>query len=112
MQVDWPDCKYPLSIRLKMLLSVIFNLLAFTWVVLQSVRFWRWAFSFFGPLEPLALVLAATYLAASFWVYSQPVNALDLHGKRQRTPQLAAPSSAGTSAGANGSAAGELKKGQ
>lgn len=71
-----PVTYYPLSITLPMLGMTWLNLGLFAWAILLTFRAARWVFALFGPLQPLAVALAAAYLVLSFWLYSQPVNAL------------------------------------
>ena len=85
--------------RLVMAACVICNFAAFAVACWLSFRFWRWVYSFFGPLQPLALALTAAYIAASFWAYSHPVDALALHGVGRPT-KLLSPGGAGVQDGA------------
>lgn len=71
-----PVTYYPLSITLPMLGMTWLNLGLFAYTCLLTFRAARWVFALFGPAQPLALAAAAAYLALSFWLYSQPVNAL------------------------------------
>lgn len=79
-----------------MLAMVLLNLAlfaAFCWHIFRAAR---WAFSLFGPAQPLALAAAAAYLALSVWLYSRPVDALKLQGQVRHPGALAqsAPNSA------------------
>lgn len=60
------------------------------YAALLTFRAARWAFALFGAAQPLALAIAAAYLALSVWLYSQPVNALEVHRQSQRPGKLAA----------------------
>ncbi|KAL4853125.1 hypothetical protein ACK3TF_005902 [Chlorella vulgaris] len=86
-----PDTEYPLSITGRMVLVVIANLLLFCCACWLTFRFWTWLFALFGPLQPAALALSATYLALALWIYSQPVNALQVHTEKLRPGQPAQP---------------------
>ena len=84
-----PDTEYPASITLGMLGVVVANMALFCLTCWLSFRFWRWLFALFGPAQPVALAAAAGYLALAFWLYSRPVNALQLHAEKRRPGQLA-----------------------
>lgn len=84
-----PDTHYPLSITLPMVFMVLLNLGLFAWAGLLSFRAWRWAFGLLGPLQPAGLAAAAAYLALSVWLYSRPVNALQMHAQQGRPGSLA-----------------------
>lgn len=80
-----PNTEYPLSIGVPMVGVVLLNFALFAGACWASFRVWRAFFALFGPLQPLALAAAAAYLALSFWIYSRPVNALQIHNlHRQR----------------------------
>lgn len=104
LQPTRPDTQYGHDITLPMLAMVLINFAAFGAASWLSFRFWRAIFALFGPLQPLALALAAAYLALSFWLYSRPVNALHLHNarKQQRQPSQQAVAAAAELAALNG----------
>lgn len=79
-----PSCHYTKAQAWKMVISVLLNWVALFLVVRTSLSFWRWAFSLLGPLQHYAMAALAVYVAASFFVYSRPVNALELAEARKR----------------------------
>ena len=85
-----PDTVYPLSIRVNMGAMILLNIalaLCCAWI---SLRCGRWLLSLFGPLQPAVLLALAAYLTLSVWLYSQPVDALQLHNEwRTRSGKLA-----------------------
>jgi hypothetical protein len=89
LQPQEPDTAYPLIITLSMLAVVAVNLVLFGAMCWHTFRLWRWVFALFGPLQPAALAVAALYLATAAWLYSQPVNALQLHSELRRPCKLA-----------------------
>lgn len=89
LRIQEPDTEYGLDIGLPMLAMVLLNLGLFAAFCWQAFRAARWAFSLFGPAQPLALAAAAAYLALSVWLYSRPVDALKLQGQRRRPGALA-----------------------
>lgn len=84
------DNEYPLFLSLRMLGAVLLNWAAFVFVWYHSLRLWRWALSLLGPAQPAALVLLALWVAASVAAYSQPVDALHVHGRRRSRPDMLA----------------------
>lgn len=63
---------------------VLANFAAFAGVCWLAFLAARSFFALFGWAQPLALAAAAAYLTLSFWIYSRPVNALQLHQKLAR----------------------------
>lgn len=63
---------------------VLANFAAFAGVCWLAFRAARSFFALFGPAQPLALAALVAYLALSVWIYSRPVNALELHQKLAR----------------------------
>lgn len=63
---------------------MLLNWAAFFLIMRTSLCFWRWALALLGPLQPYVLLALALYVATSFFVYSRPVNALELEAARRR----------------------------
>lgn len=104
LEVQEPDTHYPLSITLPMLGMTWLNLGLFAYTCWLTFRVLRWAFALFGPAQPLALAAAAAYLVLSFWLYSQPVNALKAMQTQRGHPGKLAQSEANLAALDNSSA--------
>lgn len=84
LEVQEPDSVYDLDITLPMVAVVLANFAAFAGVCWLAFLAARSFFALFGWAQPLALAAAAAYLTLSFWIYSRPVNALQLHQKLAR----------------------------
>ncbi|KAL4450197.1 hypothetical protein ABPG77_010866 [Micractinium sp. CCAP 211/92] len=84
LQVKEPDSVYDLDITLPMVAVVLANFAAFAGVCWLAFRAARSFFALFGPAQPLVLAALVAYLALSVWIYSRPVNALELHQKLAR----------------------------
>jgi hypothetical protein len=84
-----PDTEYPLSITVNMSLMISANILLFCYAAWLSFRSARWLLALCGPLQPAALALAVAYLSLSFWLYSRPVNALQVHAEQLHPSKLA-----------------------
>ncbi|KAL4452524.1 hypothetical protein ABPG75_008186 [Micractinium tetrahymenae] len=84
LQIREPDSVYGYDITVPMVAVVLANFAAFAGVCWLAFRAARSFFALFGAAQPLALALAAAYLALSFLIYSRPVNALQLHQRLAR----------------------------
>lgn len=84
-----PTTEYELSTTVPMVGMVVLNLGLFAYVCWLTFRAAAWVFTLFGPAQPLALAAAAAYLALALYLYSRPVNALQVHAQRLRPGALA-----------------------
>lgn len=78
-----------MTITLSMLAVVAINLVMFGVMSWRTSHIVLRAFALLGPLQPAAAVCAALYLATAAWLYSRPVNALQLHSELRRPSRVA-----------------------
>ena len=89
-----PQFDYPLDIKIRVVLMTLLNIFLCGAVVVVSWRAARAALSLLGPLQVPVVVLVLLYIAAGFYVYSQPVDALTVHRKMVEQLKHHAPAAA------------------
>jgi hypothetical protein len=87
-----PQWDYPIYIRLSMLGVVVLNLIVSAAALRWTILLLRAVLVRLGPLQWPVVLISVLYLAASFYVYSEPVDALTVHARmlsqRKRHPKL------------------------
>ena len=89
-EVPEPQFDYPLDIRVYMFICVIINLALAAYCAKLTWGVIRWLSGVLGPLAWPVAVAFVLYVAASFYVYSQPVSALQVN-RSMLSQRLSAP---------------------
>jgi len=109
-EVPEPQFDYPLDISIMMAIFAPLNILIAAWAARLIWRLVASVMLRLGFLQWPVAGLFAAYVVASFYVYSQPENALNLHKKLLQQRKQAPPIVAATAAAAEEN--GDIKKGQ
>jgi hypothetical protein len=85
------DFDFPADVRAMMLVIPPIHFAVTAAAAWATFRLARAVLGLLGPLQLPALLLFAAYVAASFYVYSEPVDALTLHKEMQQQRRVAPP---------------------
>lgn len=80
---QWSN-QYTLSLRLLMVVVVVFNIIVTGLVIYWTFVFGNAAFSLFGLMKFPLIIAVFLYIVTSFYVYSIPVDALKVHASMLR----------------------------